>query len=312
MPSTVGHITGYLYGMEMPILLGARAVFMDTWNSARAAELIDEQGVTFTIGATPFITELAEFSQANHRPLATLRYFPTGGAPVPPSVIRLAEKTFSNCSAFRIYGSTEAPTITLGDLSVGAHEPRATTEGGVVGHEIRIVDSQGCEAAGGQEGEIVTRGPEVCLGYVKWEDNDAFDSSGYFHTGDLGRMTDAGHLIITGRMKDLIIRGGENISPKEIEDVLATLPAIQNVAVVAMPHERLGETCCAVAVLRAGEACHLIDITALLAARGLAKQKWPERLVIVDRLPCTAAGKVKKNELRDMVKNLAPGGRDFR
>lgn len=310
MPSTVGHITGYLYGMEMPILLGARTVFMDTWSASRAAALIDEESVTFTIGATPFIAELADFAKSNHRSLPSLRYFPTGGAPVPPSVIRLAETTFARCISFRVYGSTEAPTITMGDLGADAREPRATSEGVVVGHEIRILDAEGNEVADGQEGEIVARGPEVCLGYANWGDNGAFDANGFFHTGDIGRMSDSGHLVITDRIKDLIIRGGENISPKEVEDVLMTLPAIKNVAVVAMPHARLGEICCAVAVLRKGAVCQLSDMTSLLASRGLAKQKWPERLVIVDRLPYTAAGKVKKNELRDLVRHDMPGTRN--
>jgi acyl-CoA synthetase (AMP-forming)/AMP-acid ligase II len=304
MPSTVGHVTGYLYGLEVPIALGARTVFMDAWDPARAADLVEAHGATYTVGATPFLQELASFCVESGRTLPSLRYFGTGGSAVPPAAIQLGDRAFANCKAFRVYGSTEAPTVTLGDVRPEADHTRAVTDGVVVGHEVRILAGDGREAEPGEAGEIATRSPELCVGYLRWEDNAAFDAEGFFHTGDLGRLTAEGHLEITGRKKDIIIRGGENISPKEVEDVLSELPQIVEVAVVAMPHSRLGETGCAVAVLSPGASLTLDDIRNQLAKRGLAKPKWPERLVVVDAMPHTPAGKIIKAQLRDMVRRL--------
>jgi acyl-CoA synthetase (AMP-forming)/AMP-acid ligase II len=301
MPSTVGHITGYLYGLEMPVLLGCPTVLMDAWDADRAAELIEAHGVTYTVGATTFIQELAQACAETGRTLPSLRYFPTGGAPVPPSVIELAERAFARALPFRIYGSTEAPTVTLGDFGPDSLRARADTDGVPVGNEVRIIGPDGAPAPAGQDGEVVVRGEEVCVGYLRWADNAAFDADGFFHTGDLGRLTAGGALEITGRKKDLIIRGGENISPREVEDAISELPQVQEVAVVAMPHPRLGETGCAVAVLRPGASLELADVTRHLAAKGLAKPKWPERLVVLDAMPHTPAGKIVKTRLREMV-----------
>ena len=302
MPSTLGHITGYLYGIQLPITLGCPVVLMDVWDVQKAAELIQHHGVTFTLGATPFLQELARFARENQKPLPTLRYFPTGGAPVPPEVIYDANRAFERCLSFRLYGSTEAPTVTLGVPDRQQEELGATTEGYVVGHEIQLLDANNCSVPAGSEGEIVTRGPEVCVGYAAKEQNaDAFDAEGYFHTGDLGRLTPENCLVITGRKKDLIIRGGENISPKEIEDVLYTHPSIREAAVVAMPHPRLGETCCAFVTLRSDTTFDFEQMRKLLETSGLAKQKYPEHLEIVDALPYTAAGKIRKNLLRDQI-----------
>ena len=198
--------------------------------------------------------------------------------------------------------SGEAPTVTLGVPDPQQRELAATTEGYVVGHEIRLVDACGETVAPGQEGEIVTRGPEMCVGYAAPEQNaEAFDAEGYFHTGDLAGITPEGCLIITGRKKDLIIRGGENISPKEIEDVLYAHPAVREAAVVAMPHPRLGETACAFVTLRERGAFDFAEMRRTLERSGLAKQKYPERLEIVDTLPYTAAGKIRKNLLREQI-----------
>ena len=303
MPSTLCHITGYLYGIQMPITLGIPAVMMDVWNAAAAADLVDQYRVTFTIGATPFLQELAEFAQNQRRTLGSLRLFPSGGAPVPPSIVQAAERAFSSCRVFRVYGSTEAPTVTLGVLDEAAADLRAHTDGRVVGHEICLVRPDGSRCDPGEEGEIVTRGPEVCVGYA-WELNDAFDPEGYFHTGDLARLDPDGSLTVTGRAKDLIIRGGENITPKEIEDVLYTHAAIRDAAIVAMPHTRLGETACAFVTLHAGSRFGMEELRALLASSGLAKQKWPECLEVLDELPMTPSGKIKKNLLRERAANL--------
>ncbi|MBN43383.1 MAG: cyclohexanecarboxylate-CoA ligase [Alphaproteobacteria bacterium] len=303
MPSPVSHITGYLYGIQMPFTLNAPAVFMETWDAEVAGDLIDEFSVTFTIAATVFLQELTLFSQAKNRSLPSLRYFPSGGAPVPPEVIHNAHQAFENCVCSRVYGSTEAPTVTLGVNNRSEEVLGATTEGHIVGHEVRIVDpANGRDAEPGVEGEILSRGPEMCLGYAAAEHNaDAFEEDGFFHTGDLAILDASGALVITGRSKDLIIRGGENISPREVEDVLHEHPAIHEVAVVAMPHPRMGETGCAFVVLKSGANLDLNGIVAFLAETGMAKQKYPERLEVIDAFPRTAAGKIRKNVLRERV-----------
>jgi cyclohexanecarboxylate-CoA ligase len=303
MPSPVSHITGYLYGIQMPFTLNAPAVFMESWDAAAAADLIDDHGVTFTIAATVFLQELTDFSLKNARPLPSLRYFPSGGAPVPPEVIHNAHKAFARCVCSRVYGSTEAPTVTLGVNSRNDETLGATTEGYVVGHEVKIVDpADGHEVSAGEEGEILSRGPEMCLGYAADEHNaEAFEDDGYFHTGDLGVMTADGAMVITGRAKDLIIRGGENISPREVEDALHEHPAIHEAAVVAMPHPRMGETGCAYLVLNEGAELAFDNLISFLGRTGMAKQKYPERIEIIENFPRTAAGKIRKNVLRDEI-----------
>ncbi|MVA96011.1 AMP-binding protein [Nitratireductor sp. CAU 1489] len=310
MPSPLGHVTGYLYGVQLPVTAGCKVVLMDSWDVAAAADLIDQHGVTFTIGATPFLQELSAFAAGSGRSLPSLRYFASGGAPVPPEVVHRANAAFENCSVFRLYGSTEAPTVTLGVPERERANLAASTEGFVVGHDMRLVDLDGSEVAPGEEGEIVTRGPEVCLGYSDPSQNaDVFDADGFFHTGDLGRLTPEGCLVITGRKKDLIIRGGENLGPKEIEDEIYKIAAVKDAAVVAMPHARLGETACAFVVLHDGNVLDLPSLVAFLEESGLARQKFPERLEVVPDLPYTAAGKVRKDLLRKRAAEFAPIGR---
>lgn len=313
MPSPVSHITGYLYGIQMPFTLNAPCVFMEAWNAVDAADLIDEHGVTFTIAATVFLQELTDIAVKNGRSLPSLRYFPSGGAPVPPEVIYNAHKAFERCVCSRVYGSTEAPTVTLGVASREEERLGATTEGHIVGHEVKIVDPvDGRELGPNEEGEILTRGPEMCLGYAADEHNaDAFEANGFFHTGDLAMLTEEGAMVITGRSKDLIIRGGENISPREVEDALHEHPAIHEAAVVAMPHARMGETGCAYVVLEEGAALDFDGMVEFLGTTGMARQKYPERLEIIEEFPRTAAGKIRKNVLRDrIVEKLAARGGD--
>ncbi len=303
MPSPVTHVTGYLYGLEMPFIAQAAVVLMERWEATLAADLIDRHGATLTVGATPFLVELAE--QATQRGgLPSMRVFASGGAPVPPDVVRRARRAMVNCSVFRVYGSSEAPTVTLGLIEGDDPDLGATTDGRIVNHTVRICDpATGAELPIGQEGEITTRGPEVMLGYTHWaHTEEAFDADGFFRTGDLAYITHGEFVTISGRKKDLIIRGGENISAKEIEDVLHAHPSIGEAAIVSMPHPRLGEGVCAYVIPAAGAAVDLASVTAVLSAAGLARQKYPERVEIVSDLPRTASGKVQKNLLRDRIR----------
>jgi len=301
MPSPVTHITGYLYALEIAFAAGVKVVFMERWDAGRAIDLIIEHGVTFSVGATPFLKELLAETERRNVTLHSLRLFMSGGAPVPPELIHRARKQWPQCLTFRVYGSTEAPTVTLGISGAAETDLGANTDGRIVNHEVCLCDPL-TGAPNASEGEICTRGPELMLGYTDWQQTrEAFDADGYFHTGDLGYYVAGEYLCVSGRKKDLIIRGGENISPKEIEDVLHTHPAIKEVAIVAMPHERLQETVCAFVIPHAGATMDLASIAAFLQTAGLAKQKCPERIEIVDDLPRTASGKVQKNVLRDQI-----------
>ena len=303
MPSPVTHITGYLYALEIAFAAGVKVVFMERWNAAEAVDLIARHGVTFSVGATPFLKELVADVEKRGSTLPSLRLFMSGGAPVPPELIYRANKVLSSCLAFRVYGSTEAPTVTLGIRSRGDADLGATTDGRIVNHDVRICDPANGEVlSGSADGEICTRGPEMMLGYTDWKQTlESFDADGYFHTGDLGRRVNGDFITVSGRKKDLIIRGGENISPKEIEDVLHQHPAIKEVAIVAMPHERMGETVCAFVIAQPGHKVDVPVLAACLEQAGLARQKFPERVELVDDLPRTASGKVQKNVLRDRV-----------
>ena len=300
MPSPVTHITGYLYALELPFSRGLKAVLMDRWDASDAMRAIEKHGASFSIGATPFLVELVAEIERQAKRLPTLRLYGSGGAPVPPEVVNRANAVLPNCRTFRVYGSSEAPTVSLGVAAGDPVERGATTDGFIFNHEVRIVDAvTGAILQAGQDGEIVTRGPEVMLGYTDLQHTEeAFDADGYFHTGDLGYVDTNGYITVTGRKKDLIIRGGENISPKEIEDVLHQHPAILEAAVVAMPHPRMGETPCAYAVLRPGKTLNFPAMVAFLEKARLARQKFPEQLFVVEALPHTASGKVLKHILR--------------
>lgn len=311
MPSPVTHITGYLYALEMSLSVGMKVVLMERWLASDAIDLIDRHKCSFTIAATPFLVELCAEAERRGTLLSTLRCFASGGAPVPPEVVRRASTVLPGCLIFRVYGSSEAPTVSLGVRQGDTSDLGATTDGAIANHEARIINQVTGEfAAFGEEGEIVTRGPELMLGYTKTEyTEESFDSQGFFHTGDLGFITSEGYITVTGRKKDLIIRGGENISPKEVEDFLHEHPSVQEAAVVAMPHARLGEAPCAYVVLRQGASFDMDAMVLFLEQARLARQKFPERLFLVESLPRTASGKVLKHVLRERVRRSVEEGK---
>ncbi|WP_156680933.1 AMP-binding protein [Sphingomonas profundi] len=303
MPSPVTHISGYSNGLELPFLIGTRTVLMESWNADEALDLIVRHDVVGTVAATPFLQELALKAHAAGTDLPSLRYFACGGAAVPPEVVRSANAALAQAPAFRVYGSSEVPLVTLGWPADG--ELAATTDGEIVDYDVRFLDDAGNDVAAGEEGEIVARGPAMFMGYAsEAQTREALTDDGYFRTGDLGRLTPERALLITGRKKDLIIRGGENISAKEIEDVLHLHPAIAEAAVVSMPHDRLGEGICAFLIVRGETPPDFAAVGAFVGQHGLAKQKRPERIEIVADFPRTASGKVRKDQLRLQIKAL--------
>lgn len=292
MPSPVGHIIGVLYGMQLPFMLGSTVVLLDIWKPEQALELIQEHSCSFVVAATPFLHGILHQPTLSDYDTSSLRVFACGGADVPPELIRAATSTL-NCMVSRGYGSTEYPTATASNES-DAVSKRAQTDGRAIGEaELRLAP----------DGELQVRGPELFLGYLDSTLNAAaFTPDGWFRTGDLAHIDADGFVEIVGRQKDIIIRGGENISAKEIEDHLFEHPQIADVAVVSSPDPVLVERVCAVVVPEPGETVTLPAIVEWLAARQIARQKLPESLILLDELPRNPAGKVQKFKLRDLTR----------
>lgn len=272
-------------------------VAMDQWDARTAAKLIAEHRITSSSG-TPFhLTGIVEAADQGGYDLSSLRNYLVGAAPVPTSLVERC--VAQGLAVYHCYGSSEHPTVTTGR----ADDPLAkqlNTEGRIMaGAEMRFVDDDGQDVPPNCEGEIVTRGVDLFIGYYDERLNDtAFLPGGWYRTGDIGRLDEDGYLLITDRKKDIIIRGGENISSKEVENVLLTHPAIVDAAVVAEPDDRMGEVVRACVVLAAGASLTLDDIRSHFAAAGIARQKTPERLLTLDALPRNASGKVLKHLLR--------------
>jgi acyl-CoA synthetase (AMP-forming)/AMP-acid ligase II len=308
MPSPVSHITGAFWAFDMPWVRGSTSVLLDVWTADSGLECIERNRCTVTGGATPFLQQMLETTATRRGALDSLRLFFCGGTTVSPELIRRAAEEIPNCLFFRVYGSTEMTTTTVGIRSRAQARMGAETDGEVIAPtEVRIVGESGdLPVPDGEEGEIRARGPEQCAGYLHPEDNDsAFTADGYFRMGDLGRRVHGNYLVITGRKKDIVIRAGENISPKEVEDVLFTHPAVSEVAIVAMPSAATGEKCCAFVIPGAGASIDLPEISRFLTAAGLARQKIPEHLVLVDDLPRVPSGKVRKDVLRLTAREIA-------
>ncbi|NMH95938.1 AMP-binding protein [Pseudonocardia acidicola] len=301
MPSPVTHITGVLYGLHLPFLLGSAVVLQDVWEPGRALDLLERHRCSFVVGATPFLHGITHHPDRAAHDLSALRVFGCGGADVPPELIRRAGREL-DCLATRIYGSTEFPTLSSGNAD-DPLEARATTDGRLIGAaQAQVVDEQGAPVPPGTGGELLVRGPDLFVGYLDPALNDeAFDAEGWFHTGDLAVLDAEGYVTITGRRKDIIVRGGENISAKEIEDLLFTHPAVADVAVVGMPDPVMVERICAYVVPGDG-AVTLADLVGFLRGHRIANQKLPERLEIVDALPRTASGKIQKFKLREDIR----------
>ncbi|MFT6757431.1 MAG: acyl-CoA synthetase [Chitinophagales bacterium] len=303
MPSPVTHITGYGSGMVLPFVTAVKSALMPRWDADAAVAFIQQVKATASVGATPFLTELIVAAQRHKTGLPSMRYFACGGAAVPPQLIHKCFEVLDNCTAFRVYGSTETPIITGGFVKSGQQKLSAETDGEIYAYEVKILDGDGVELPLGEDGEIAAKGASMMLGYANDAQNDASHTSdGYFLTGDIGHITKDNGILITDRKKDIIIRGGENLSAKEIEDVLHDNPLIKEAAVVSMPHERLGEGVCAYIIQVPGSALDIGQIIEFAGKAGLAKQKLPQHIELVDDLPRTASGKVKKDVLRKRIK----------
>lgn len=301
----------HIGGMAMTVVslyTGARMLLIETFNAKDSPLVMAERGGTILGSAVPFFHAYIEAQRAHGlQPLFTrLKCFASGGAPKPPELYYEMKELFGT-SIVSSWGLTEFPIATVCTLD-DSDEDLAATEGRVVpGVELRVVGPDGEDVSAGEEGELRLRGPQMCRGYVDASlDADARDEKGFFRTGDLGVVGPRGHVRITGRIKDVIIRNAENISAQEIENVLYTHPKVADVAVIGLPDARTGERACAVVVLAEGqEGLTLAELAEFCRAQELANQKIPERLEIVPALPRNALGKILKQELRRTYRDVA-------
>ena len=308
MPSPMAHQAGFAYGLTLSLMVGAPLVLIDVWKPAQAVELMERHGVTYTFAATPFLADLANIPGVEGRALATFRLFVTSGAPIPPTLARLAQEKL-RATVVASWGMTECCSATTTLLS--GHNAMESDGTPVPGGEICITDAEGKELPRGREGLLKYRGTALFVGYLKRPQLYTVDADGWFDTGDIARIDDEGYVRICGRAKDIIIRGGENVPVVEIENALLNMPQIAEVALVAMPDPRMMERACAFVVRRPGWHLGMQDVQRFLAAEGFSKHFWPERLEIVDQLPRNATGKVQKYVLREIAKRLADGGNEI-
>jgi acyl-CoA synthetase (AMP-forming)/AMP-acid ligase II len=305
MPSPVAHATGLVVGVLVPLTAGAETHLLDIWEPNEGLRRIDEYRCTASATATPFVRMALDAARTAGRDLSSMRFWLCAGAPIPEALAIEFDQVFDGGVLMPLYGCTELLAVTCchdGDPL----DRRAGSDGSAAldGVQVTLIGPDGEAVAPGEEGEICYWGPGAILGY--WRNPErtaaATDAAGRHHTGDLGRIAADGYLRVTGRIKDIIIRGGTNISAGEVEGHIAAHPAVAQVAAVPYPDERLGEKVCAVVVPAAGDRPTLADITAFLKGRGIALQKLPEKLVLVDALPMTATGKIQKFLLRDLAK----------
>lgn len=308
IPWPAGHIAGLL-AVCGGITGGVEAVLMDRWNEKLAVELIEEFGCTITSGTPLHVDAILREAQATGRDVSSLRFVHVGGTNVPPVLVEKADAR--GVVIGRAYGSTEQPRCATSPEAASAAK-RSLTDGQVrFGDEIRIVDEELRDLPSGSEGEIVTRGPSQFIGYRDQSaDEAAFLPGSWFRTGDVGRLDDEGYLTVTDRIKDIIIRGGENIASKEVEDILATHPRVQHAAVVAAPDPKYGERVAAFVILTDGGGLDVDEVRDFFVDRGVAPQKAPEWIEVVGDLPRAPSGKVRKFELRDQLRTERQASQD--
>lgn len=302
MASPMAHQTGFMYGLLMPVMLRARAVLLDAWDPKKAIELIRAEGVSFTMASTPFLTDLTKTVEATGAGVPSLKTFLCAGAPIPGALVEQARQVLGS-KIVSAWGMTENGAVTL--IRPEDEDERAFTTDGCAlpGVEVRVVDDQGQPLPPGESGRLVVRACSNFGGYLKRPQWNATDAEGWFDTGDLARLDASGYLRISGRSKDVIIRGGENIPVFEVESLLYRHPAVAQVAIVAYPDERLGERACAVVVPKPGQSLDFAGMTEFLKAQKLAVQYMPERLVVRDAMPATPSGKIQKFKLRELLRN---------
>jgi cyclohexanecarboxylate-CoA ligase len=302
MASPMAHQTGFMYGLMMPIMLKSSAVLLDVWEPLRAIDLIRNESATFTMASTPFLTDLAKNVEESGKKVPTLRTFLCAGAPIPGPLVEQARSVLGT-KIVSAWGMTENGAVTLIELD-DPDERAFTTDGlPLPGVELKVVNDDGVSLPIGEAGKLYVRSCSNFGGYLKRAHLNGTDAEGWFDTGDLARLDAQGYVRITGRSKDVIIRGGENIPVVEIESLLYRHPAIAMAAIVAYPDERLGERACAVVVLKPGQSLDLPGLVEYLKSQKIALQYIPEKLEIRDAMPSTPSGKIQKFKLREILRD---------
>ncbi|EJZ0632592.1 medium-chain fatty-acid--CoA ligase [Escherichia coli] len=306
MPAPLGHATGFLHGVTAPFLIGARSVLLDIFTPDACLALLEQQRCTCMLGATPFVYDLLNLLEKQPADLSALRFFLCGGTTIPKKVARECQQ--HGIKLLSVYGSTESSPHAVVNLDDPLSRFMHTDGYAAAGVEIKVVDDARKTLPPSYEGEEASRGPNVFMGYFDEPELTAraLDEEGWYYSGDLCRMDEAGYIKITGRKKDIIVRGGENISSREVEDILLQHPKIHDACVVAMPDERLGERSCAYVVLKAPHhSLSLEEVVAFFSRKRVAKYKYPEHIVVIEKLPRTASGKIQKFLLRkDIMRRL--------
>jgi non-ribosomal peptide synthetase component E (peptide arylation enzyme) len=296
MPSPLGHSTGFNYGLRFALYHGLRLVLQDRWCGEAAAALVEAEQCSYTLAAATFLQDLVEAVDPRSASLGSLRFFGCGGSAVPPALVDAASER--GVHVLRLYGSTEVLVATW-NRPGSRLDQRRHTDGMPLSHvDIEVRDDRGDPVGPDQPGELAIRGPNTCVGYFDDAERTAVTFvDGWVLSGDLVTEGRDGSVTVVGRKKEIIIRGGINITPREIEEMLALFPEIERAAVVGLPDERLGERMCACVVLHPGASLDLPTMVGRLTDGGLATYKLPERLEVVDSLPTTASGKITKHEI---------------
>ena len=300
MASPLAHATGFNYGLEMPLILGCKFVLQETWDPEQMLRIIERERVTWTMGSASFARDACNAAEGKTHDLSSFRCFASGGAPIPPQLVGRTKRLLG-AQLIPCWGMTEAGITTIGKLT-DSEERRSTSDGAPAeGVEVRVVDDNGEVVAPNTPGHLQVRSAGQHVGY--YLNDELFASSfedGWFKTGDLGRMDEAGYVRIVGRSKDIVIRGGENIPIIEVENILLEHPEIADIVIVGVPDERLGERCHALVVAKTpARVLTLQDLTDHLKKREVTKQYWPEFISMRDALPRTASGKIQRFVVRD-------------
>ena len=304
MPSPMAHQTGFHWGINHPLMLGTCSVLQDKWDPAVAAEIIATERPTFTVAATPFLNDLCQVAANRAKDLSSLRYFGCGGAPIPSPLVDRARTTIG-VNVLSLWGMTECAAATICRPDDPDDKITGTDGRAIDCCEVRILDAERHAVARGVEGDLQVRGATLFVGYLKRPELFSTDSKGWFDTGDRAFMDEDGFIRITGRSKDVIVRGGENIPVVEVEAMLFSHPAVEDVAVVAMPDPRLGERGCAYVTLNSGQTLSFEDMVDFLTTKGLTRQYLPERLEVLPEFPRTPSGKIQKFILREWAGAIA-------
>jgi acyl-coenzyme A synthetase/AMP-(fatty) acid ligase len=299
MPSPIGHSTGFNYGVRFALYHGLPLVLQDRWDATVACDLIAAHRASYTLASTTFLQDLvAEVEQlGDERSLSSMTRFGCGGSPVPSELVRRAREC--GIGVLRLYGSTEVLVATWNRPGGSLVHAEQTDGVALSGIEVEVRDEAGAICAPGATGEIHVRGPNTSVGFYRDPERTeaTYLPGGWVRSGDLATMGADGYLTVVGRRKEIIIRGGLNITPREIEDLLLDFPEVDRAAAVGLPDQRLGERVCACVVLKPGAELSFDTMIDRLRGIGLATYKLPQRLEILDALPMTASGKVQKYEI---------------